>query len=396
VTGSELCAAAILAIVIAGMIARPLFPRLPVWSVMSLAAFIAVVPGPVSVDQIPAIVNFEVLLFLIGMFSVVALAESSGLLEAVAYWFLGLFQTRYQAAVGASLLFGLLAAIAVNDTVALMGPPIAAALARAAGLPPKFAFLLLAYSLTIGSVMTPIGNPQNMLIAVISNMQAPFITFVKVLALLTLVNLVITPLLLVKLMRVRNARVAVVVSPWEAIRNRRDAILAAVWLAATIAAMVANDVAAISGAPHIRNIGVIPFVSATLLYFLASSPREVVSRVDWGAVLFFATMFIAMRAVWDSGLLWPLISAALPEYRGSPGDLLAIIALSLALSQVLSNVPFVSLFSSHLLHVGADAKAWLALAMASTIAGNLTLLGAASNIITGGPREEVRGHNHVS
>jgi Na+/H+ antiporter NhaD/arsenite permease-like protein len=126
---------------------------------------------------------------------------------------------------------------------------------------------------------------------------------------------------------------------------------------------------------------VIPFVSATLLYFLASSLREAVSRVDWRAVLFFATMFIAMRAAWDSGLLQPLISAALPEYRGSPGDLLAIIALSLALSQVLSNVPFVSLFSSHLLHVGADTKAWLALAMASTIAGNLTLLGAASNVI---------------
>jgi hypothetical protein len=84
VTGSELCAAVILAIVIVGMITRPLFPRLPVWSVMSLAAFVAVVPGPVSVDQIPSIVNFEVLLFLVGMFSIVALAESSGLLDAVA------------------------------------------------------------------------------------------------------------------------------------------------------------------------------------------------------------------------------------------------------------------------------------------------------------------------
>jgi len=184
----ELYSLVIVFIIIAGMLARPKFPKLPVWSIMSLAAFVAIVPGPLSVDQVPAVVNFEVLFFLIGMFSIVALAESSGLLDAIAYWFLGLFKTRYGLALGASLLFGLLAAVAVNDTVALMGPPIAAVLARAAGLPPKFAFLLLAYSLTVGSVMTPIGNPQNMLIAVTSNMQAPFITFVKALAVPTLIN----------------------------------------------------------------------------------------------------------------------------------------------------------------------------------------------------------------
>jgi len=76
-----------------------------------------------------------------------------------------------------------------------------------------------------------------------------------------------------------------------------------------------------------------------------------------------------------------LISAALPSYQGTAADLLAIAALSLALSQIIRNVPFVNLFSVYLAQIGADAKAWLALAMASTIAGNLTLLGAASNII---------------
>ncbi len=81
------------------------------------------------------------------------------------------------------------------------------------------------------------------------------------------------------------------------------------------------------------------------------------------------------------GVLQPLISAALPSYQGTAADLLAITALSLALSQILSNVPFVNLFSAYLTEIGADAKAWLTLAMASTIAGNLTLLGAASNII---------------
>ncbi|ABL89058.1 transporter, YbiR family [Pyrobaculum islandicum DSM 4184] len=377
----EIYSIVIIAVVIIGMLLRPLYPKLPVWSLMSLAAFIAIVPGPLSIDQIPSVVNFEVLFFLVGMFSIVALAESSGLLDAVAYWFLGLFKSRYGLAVGASLLFGFLAAVAVNDTVALMGPPIAAVLARAAGLPPKFAFLLLAYSLTIGSVMTPVGNPQNMLIAVTSGIQAPFIAFFKTLALPTLINLVVTPLILAKMMGVENGRVAIATSPWEAIRNRRDAAVAAAGLTAAVAAMVANDVAAVSGAPHIHNIGLIPFVVATFVYFLASDPRDLLSRVDWGTILFFTTMFIAMKAVWDGGVLQPIISAALPTYQGTVHDMLAITALSLGLSQILSNVPFVNLFSAYLMQVGADERAWLTLAMASTIAGNLTLLGAASNII---------------
>jgi Na+/H+ antiporter NhaD/arsenite permease-like protein len=67
---------------------------------------------------------------------------------------------------GSALLFGVLAAFVANDTVALMDPPIAYTISRISGLNIKMMFLLLAFSLTIGSTMTPIGNPQNVLIAV--------------------------------------------------------------------------------------------------------------------------------------------------------------------------------------------------------------------------------------
>lgn len=372
----------LIALLVGGMLARPLYPKLPTWSLMSLAAFIAVFFGPLGVDDVPRVVNFEVVLFLIGMFSIVALAESSGLLDAFAYWFVSLLRSRLSIFVGSSLLFGLLSAIAVNDTVALMGPPLAAAVARAAGIEYRHMFLLLAFSLTIGSVMTPIGNPQNMLIAVESGMPAPFITFLRHLAAPTLINLVATPLLLFKVFGIKNEKVRYVAVAREHIKNRRDAAVAAVVLLGTVAAILANDLAALSGHPHIKNIGFIPFVAASLLYFFATTPREVLAKVEWGTIIFFIAMFITMATIWQGGVLQPLISALLPSYSGSALDLLAITALSIALSQVLSNVPFVSLFSTYLHELGvADPKAWVALAMASTIAGNLTLLGAASNII---------------
>ncbi|MCL7385374.1 MAG: hypothetical protein LZ158_03305 [Thaumarchaeota archaeon] len=116
--------------------------------------------GLVDFDEIGRVIDLDVILFLIGMFSLVGLANSSGLLELVSLWFISIFRRRITLIYGSSILFGVLSAFAVNDTVALMGPPIAYTISKVAGIEPKFMFLLLAFSLTIGSVMTPIGNPQ--------------------------------------------------------------------------------------------------------------------------------------------------------------------------------------------------------------------------------------------
>jgi Na+/H+ antiporter NhaD/arsenite permease-like protein len=71
------------------------------------------------------------------------------------------------------------------------------------------------------------------------------------------------------------------------------------------------------------------------------------------------------------------------KIRGFVG-ISTITGISILFSQVLSNVPFVKLFIDYmhsLGYTGRDVDSWLALAMSSTIAGNLTILGAASNII---------------
>lgn len=115
-------AAMLILLVVGGTAAGPLYPKLPTWSLMSLAAFIAVLIGPLTIDDVPHVVNFEVVLILVGMFSIVALAELGGLLDAFAYWFISLFKTRLAIYMASSLLFGLLSAFAVSDTVALMGP----------------------------------------------------------------------------------------------------------------------------------------------------------------------------------------------------------------------------------------------------------------------------------
>ncbi|MEM3102842.1 MAG: SLC13 family permease, partial [Candidatus Caldarchaeum sp.] len=164
-------------LLLAGLLVRGRYPRLPVWSIMMGSMFLTLMLGLVVVDEAVATIDFDVVFFLVGMFALVGLAESSGLLNYLSSYALSLFKNTRTMVVGASLVLGLLAAFFVNDTVALMGPPIAILIARAIGEKYEASFLLLCYSITIGSAMTPLGNPQNMLIAVQSGMTAPFIAF---------------------------------------------------------------------------------------------------------------------------------------------------------------------------------------------------------------------------
>lgn len=374
----------IIIFLIAALILRSKKPRIPIWSIMTLAAFITIVTDLISVDEIGELIELDVILFLIGMFSLVALADQSGLLTAIAYYFLSKFKSRYGAMFGSAFMFGFIAAFATNDAVALMGPPIAYIIAKFIGVDAKIMFLLLAFSLTIGSTATPIGNPQNILVAVRSGMMAPFIFFLRNLLVPTIINLVISTFLIIRFYRIENKQIYIVLIPHEAIKNRRDAILAGVGLLITIAALLINDIFELFGLPHVKHRGFIPFVVASIIYALSTEPRKIISGIDWGTIVFFIAMFIAMEGIWRSAVLQPVIGIIHPQKMPLLQEVVAISLIAILLSQVLSNVPLANLYLGYMKsigYVGQDINAWLTLACASTIAGNLTLLGAASNII---------------
>jgi Na+/H+ antiporter NhaD/arsenite permease-like protein len=380
----QIIGATLIALIILPLVARTRLLRIPIWSFMAFASFISVLTGLVSWDELGVIIDLNVILFLIGMFSIVGLAESSGLLEYISYAFISRFRSRYGLILGSSILHGLLAAFTVNDTVALMGPSIAYTVSRVAGIPLSFSFILLAFSLTIGSVMTPIGNPQNMLISINSGLQAPFPVFMYYLTIPTMINLVLTPLVLIKIYGIRDESVVLTSIPSEHLKSRRDAMLALIGLVVAVIALVLNDFLALYGLPHISGKGFIPFIIAAGIYIFTTSPRDSLLKVDWGTIMFFITMFITTEGIWRSGIIQPVLDFFSMGSCGSNLSVVSITLSSLLISQVLSNVPFVNLYIGYLKTVGctgSNIPEWLTLASMSTIAGNLMPLGAASNII---------------
>jgi Na+/H+ antiporter NhaD/arsenite permease-like protein len=117
---------------------------------------------------------------------------------------------------------------------------------------------------------------------------------------------------------------------------------------------------------------IIALVAAAPLLLFGPHRISLLRGIDWHTLVFFIAMFILMRSVWDTGMLQSWIP------RG-PIGLCEVFVAGVMGSQLISNVPLVSL-ALPLLPAGRP-DLLMALAAGSTIADNLTLIGAASNII---------------
>jgi len=249
-------------------------------------------------------------------------------------------------------------------------------IARKTGIPTKLLLLSLAYSVTIGSVMSPIGNPQNLLVAINGNIPSPFITFLRSLAVPTLINLLLTYLLL-KFFYRRHLKNEPVSQSADPITDPRLARLSKVSLIIIVILVVAKITISFLGLGTDFQLTYIALAAALPILLLSPKRFEILRGIDWTTLIFFAAMFVLMQTVWDSGYFQSIIANLHLNLQSSG----IIMAVSILLSQLISNVPLVALYLPVLSHLGAAAKEMMALAAGSTIAGNLSILGAASNVI---------------
>jgi len=264
----------------------------------------------------------------------------------------------------------------MNDTLAIIGTPIMLQMANKTGIRPKLLLLTLAFSITIGSVMSPIGNPQNLLVAINGNVNTPFVTFLRYLAVPTIINLFLTYLILRLFYRNHFNKESWNHLP-EPIKDQKLALLSKISLFIVIALIIIK-ILVVMIAPQIDfRLTYIALAAALPIIMLSPRRFQVLRKVDWFTLIFFAAMFILMESVWDAGFFQSVIS----DLHLNLISIGIIFAVSVILSQFISNVPLVALYLPMLKQLGASTREMMALAAGSTIAGNLSILGAASNVI---------------
>jgi len=349
--------------------------NLKIWQIMLGGALAVLISGQIApVDALHAI-NPDVMIFLFGMFIVGKALVESGYLAYLSQRFFSHAKNPDQLVLIILFGMGLLSALLMNDTLAIIGTPLVLTLATRFRLSPTLLLITLAVAITTGSVMSPIGNPQNLLIAQGSGMTSAFVTFGTWLFIPTLINLLIAygvlRLLYPGEFSVRPM-MPVPVSPGD----KRETFPVRCSLAIILLLVAANSASSLSGARLMIPLPVIALVAAAPVLLLSGQRWTVLRGIDWATLVFFAAMFVLMESVWQAGFFQSFVG------EGMVSSVPVILATSVIISQFISNVPFVALFQPMILQAsGGTAPQLMALAAGSTIAGNLTILGAASNVI---------------
>jgi Na+/H+ antiporter NhaD/arsenite permease-like protein len=277
---------------------------------------------------------------------------------------------------------GVLSALLVNDTVCLMLTPLVVAVIVRGRLPLPPYLLALAMSANLGSVATLVGNPQNMIIGHLSHIS--FLRFSASLLPVAVVGLAIQYAVLSIGFR-KTLDQAVIQRPDDRPRplDRRLLVLTFVALALVFAGFVAG-----------LNLSWTALAGGALLMVAARrDTHEVLKLVDWHLLVFFAALFVVVEGLSGTGLPDQIHDRVHGVFGTTAGSQAWNFAWFSALgSNIFSNVPFVLVAGKWINHFAEPEMMWKVMALATTLAGNLTILGSVANIIV---VESARKHVEV-
>jgi Na+/H+ antiporter NhaD/arsenite permease-like protein len=332
-----------------------------------VGAGLMVASGALPLEDAYKAVDLDTITLLLGMMIVVASLRLSGFFAVAGAW-VRAHARRPLLLLGAIVaISGVFSAFLVNDAICLVLAPLVLELTIALGRQPMPYLLAVAMASNVGSTATITGNPQNIMIGSFS--QIPYTKFALTLGPIALVGLIITAALIALFHRTEFTGDLRQEAPPPQVEANR--VLMIRTLSATLILIV------------LFFVGVVPAKAAIIIGGLLLLTRRVKSRriyaeIDWSLLLMFAGLFIIVAGA-EHTLLTPDVFAAIGRLHLDKTPVLS--GTMAVLSNLVSNVPAVLLIKPFVTPLKDHDTAWLVIAMASTLAGNFTVLGSIANLI---------------
>ncbi|GAA5442747.1 putative transporter Rv2685 [Microbulbifer sp. NBRC 101763] len=345
-----------------------------IWHIMTLGAVALLLMRQITLREAFFAIDWDLILYLFSVFSIASALYDTGISTQISKRILS-FQSPNMVLAAYVITMAICAAILTNDAAAVIGVPIAIMLARNMnwGLIPLL--IILCATVTIGSMISPVGNPQNILIAGAGNFDNMFIVFAQWILIPAAITLLTSMLWLKRFLRTSD------IANYEASREYREenkitqkwpALLSAVLLLVFI--VLGSVLHNVEGIYH-PTIGQVGLAACLPIYITSRKRRQILREVDWPTLFFFISMFVVTGSLLKSGSLQFFlkesgINLAEPE---------TVAFVSFFASQLFSNVPVVEIYLN-LLHKH-ETQTLMILSAISTVAGNLFIISAASNVI---------------
>jgi Na+/H+ antiporter NhaD/arsenite permease-like protein len=338
------------------------------FAVLGAVAFLAT--GSITVEQAKQAVDAPTLAVLFGMMLLSAQYRQSGLYSAIGGRLARVADPR-RLLLGTIVVTALLSALLTNDVVCFALTPLLASALVASRRPPLPYLLALACAANLGSALTPIGNPQNILIA--QSLHLSFLPFVAACAAPVVLSLGVLYAIVAPRLRGPDGEAAAggaadPTAAGEAIPLHRWQAVKAVLLTVAAIALFVSPVPA-----PLTALGIAGFV----LTSRRMRTRDMLAQVDWTLLALFIGLFVVGRGFEVSGWTGAARNALAHAGADLSHPAVLMVAVSL-LSLLVGNVPAVMLL---LPFVARQAGTGYAMALAGTFAGNAVLVGSLANLI---------------
>ncbi|MBO6118383.1 MAG: hypothetical protein J6P44_07575 [Bacteroidales bacterium] len=327
--------------------------------------------GVISFEDAIKSIDFNTIALLLGMMIIISVLQTEGFFTLISR------KTMSSAKNASRLLFlivfitGVASAFLVNDAVVLLFTPVIINICRKSSLDPVPFLLGEIFSSNAGSLMTVTGNPQNMIIGIASGISyGKFMFYMLPIALVSMFIIVWIVKRTNRDIFIQNRQITATYDDSQTYNPKS--------MRAVLAVFVLVICGFFFGKIFHLSIPVIALIGSVLSIMVSrSDSKEIFKGVDFSLLLFFASLFIIVAAVKQSGVLNAVFDLSLQPNNVS---ILIIFVLSLVLSQLLSNVPYTILVLP-IFTAANSSILWLSLAASSTLAGNLTVVGAMANLI---------------
>ena len=330
------------------------------------AAFTIAV-GAISPEEAYRAIDLDTLALLLGMMIVVGHLRLSGFFRLGARWALEHAHSQPVFLVAVALTSGLLSAFLVNDAVCLVMAPLVIETTRALKRNPVPYLIAVAMASNVGSAATITGNPQNMIIGAFS--RIPYVEFAIALAPTAALSVALVIVLVAAFSPSEFFPIVRLGAAGAKARVNRPQMFKAIAVTVLVVALF------FVGAP----VGEAAILGGALLLVTRSIKAQKVYReIDGSLLLMFAGLFVVVAGAEKVLLTGDVLELARGAHLENVWTLTAVMA---ALSNVISNVPAVLAIKPFVQGVGDPRKMWLVIAMSSTFAGNLTLVGSVANLI---------------
>jgi Na+/H+ antiporter NhaD/arsenite permease-like protein len=341
-------------------------------------------------------IEFDVVFLLVGMMIIVQIASKSGMFDWMAINLLRLTKGHPK-----KVLFALAAFTAVasafldNVTTVVLIMPITFAIAQKLEINPVPFLITEIIASNIGGTATLIGDPPNIIIGMKAGIS--FMQFVNELTgIIALIFLVCTGILIYMFRKELNATEEKMehiahLDNSKTIKDKDLMIRSSIVLLVVIAGFISHDMT------HIATYVFAIFGASILLMF--EKPKEIYEDVEWLTIFFFVGLFIIIGGFEASGGI-SFLAQKLIEITNGSLNLACVLVLwgSGIMSGIVDNIPYTATMApliaeiQHTMpHPNDVHPLWWALSMGACLGGNLTIIGAAANVIVC-EMAEAKGH----